>query len=155
MSSSHSKEENKGQLSENLCNQNGVEVAEDGCKTHSHDASPVIFSDTYHYPYPQTLDEEYLASRLEQLILDLVEWVKSRGGLVGHVKILVEGKKMCFLSSTGGCVYTRSQEYTPKDYSMLVIYVTAIGINVPQEYEQYCRDMVESSLLMITGADCN
>lgn len=108
---------------------------------------PAIFSKKYACPYPQGINENVLEDCLRGLIVRLTEWVRLRNGMVGHIKILSEGCRIIWLSSTGGQTYVKNADAAPGHPLKFTLYVTAIVFKVPHdEFNIICQEFVKSSM---------
>ena len=116
----------------------------------SHPQQPVVFSRTYHYPFPDNLNEVLLEQCLQKLVGELLAEVNSLGGMVGHIKVLAEGRKMLWLSSTGESVQTTVKELDAPCEQQSV-YFTAIVFRVPPEFELFCRETIQRGLDLFFG----
>ena len=131
-------------------NQEGCNSKREGGGDGTHPQQPVIFSKTYHYPYPANLDEALLEQCLKKLVEELLNAVNAHGGMVGHIKVLAEGRRLIWLSSTGETVQTTDRELdTPQEQQ--AIFFTAIVFRVPPEFEQFCKETVRRGLDLFFG----
>lgn len=105
------------------------------------------FQKKYACPYPPDIDENALEDCLRGFIARLTQWVRSRSGMVGHIKILSDGRRNIWLSSTGKETYVKNTASAAENPQKLILFVTAIVFKVPHdELNGLCEEFLKASL---------
>ena len=99
----------------------------------AHEQHPAVFSSEYACPNLKGKSEEYLIKGIRAFIVSLLHWVAEQGGMVGHIKALVENGGVHFLSSTGAEIRETVVSAPVQSRSETAFYVTAIIFKVSEE----------------------
>lgn len=104
---------------------------------------PSVFSKMFLLKKSVPFDQETIGP-LKSWIEQIRDWSLIHGGVVGHIKVLIEGREMLWLSSTGREVDMKISVVSSPGMQENNLYLTAIVLFVPdQEFCAYCKSTLE------------